>query len=64
MSIKPMEMKKQSTYPRTGSLFLPYPLPNHDMYGYSWSLQRAWNTLGADTKLASAEESVAAKQPA
>lgn len=57
-------MKNVKMYPRTGSLFFPYPLANHSNLGYNLSLQRAWNTLGADTKLANADDSVAAKHPA
>lgn len=52
------------TYPRTGSLFWPYPRPNHSMYGYNLSLHKAWNTFGADTNEARADDKVAAKQPA
>lgn len=57
-------MMKVRMYPLIGSLFLPYPLPNHSIYGYNLSLQRAWNTFGADTSDANAEEIVAAKHPA
>lgn len=51
-------------YPLIGSLFFPNPFANHSIFGYSLSLQRAWNTLGADTKDANADDKVAAKQPA
>ena len=34
------------------------------MHGKSLSLARAWRTLGAPTRLAMADERVAAKQPA
>lgn len=47
-----------------GSLLGPKPLPNHSIWGYSLSLQSAWNTFGADTSDAKADDSVAAKQPA
>ena len=57
-------MKNVKMYPRTGSLFLPYPRANHLILGYSSSLHRAWKTFGADTKLANAEDKVAAKHPA
>lgn len=57
-------MIKVKMYPRTGSLFLPKPFPNQPIFGYSLSLHSAWNTFGADTKLARADERVAAKHPA
>lgn len=57
-------MKNVKIYPRTGSLFFPYPRANHLIFGYSSSLQSAWKTFGADTKLAKADDRVAAKQPA
>lgn len=51
-------------YPLMGSLFCPYPLPNHSIFGYNLSLQSAWNILGAETNDANAEDRVAAKHPA
>lgn len=62
--MNPIAMKNVRIYPRTGSLFFPYPRANHLIFGYSSSLQSAWKTFGADTKLAKADDRVAAKQPA
>ena len=55
--------KNTKMYPLTGSLFAPYPFANNSIPGNSLSLARACSTLGAPTKLAIADDNVAAKQP-
>lgn len=69
ISVIPIKMNATAimnvkTYPLMGSLFFPKPLANHSIFGYNLSLQSAWNTFGADTNDAKADDRVAAKHPA
>jgi hypothetical protein len=50
---------KVRMYPLTGSWLFPKPFPKNSRYGKILSLQRAWNTFGALTKLAKALDKVA-----
>jgi len=64
IKMKPVLMKNVNTYARRGSSFGPDPLPKKLSPLKIPSRHTAWNVLGEPTKLASAEDRVAAKIPA
>lgn len=63
IAIKAAEITSVRRYPLRGSPFLPNSFPKISMYGNILSLHTAWNTFGALTNDARADDSVAAKIP-